>query len=172
MVEKKTVVTISLALFILGAVLLAYGAYYNSRLGISLQQATPSVMGNSINVSINKTEALLTLANRSSYLVFYPNLQKPYSYLAKAKSIANEDPGLAATLLAMADNATQQQMAHLNSYRYGSLWVMIILMLISAYALYRIVTYKDTVDKTGPNGKKPATHDRKRVNSTNMRKKE
>ena len=172
MVEKKTVATISLALFILGAVLLAYGAYYNSRLGISLQQATPSLNGNSINVSINKTEALLSIANRSSYLVFYPNLAKPYSYLAKAKSIAKEDPGLATTLLAMADNDTQQQIAHLNSYRYGSLWVMIILTLISAYALYKIVTYKDISGKAGQAKAKPAVPDRKRLGSSHMRKKD
>ncbi|OJI07947.1 MAG: hypothetical protein BK997_01460 [Candidatus Micrarchaeum sp. ARMAN-1] len=172
MVEKRTVVAISLALFILGAVLLAYGSYYNSRLGISLQKPTPSITGNSINASINKTESLLNIANRSSYLVFYPNLQKPYSYLAKAKSIAKEDPGLAATLLAMADNDTQQQIANLNSYRYGSLWVMIILTLISAYALYRIITYKDSADKTVRAGSKPFPKNARTRNKARARKKE
>ncbi|MEM0154659.1 MAG: hypothetical protein QW814_02385 [Methanothrix sp.] len=172
MVAKKAIVTISLALFIFGAILLAYGAYYNSRLGISLQQAAPSIAGNSINASINKTEELLNIANRSSYLVFYPNLQKPYSYLAKAKSIAKEDPGLATTLLALADNDTQQQIAHLNSYRYGSLWVMIILTLISAYALYRIITYKYIADKTTSTYKKPAAPRSKDMNQSSKRKKE
>jgi hypothetical protein len=152
---KRAIATISFTLFIIGLLLLAYGAYYNSRLGLSLQPQ--SVPANSINATINKTEALLNIANRSSYLVFYPNLNKPYSYLTKAKSIAKEDPGLAYTLLGLAYNDTQQQINYLNSYKTDSFYVMLVLTIISAYVLYRIINYKDADAGSNPgqNNAKP-----------------
>lgn len=139
---KKLIVAISLVLFFFGIMLLSYGVYYNSRLGITLQPAATS-LNSSINATINRTAALLNIANRSSYLIFYPNLQKPYSYLAKAKSVAKENPGLAYSLLALAYNNTNAQIKQLNSYRYVSLYVMLILTAISAYFLYRIMFGKD-----------------------------
>ncbi|MCL4404912.1 hypothetical protein M1583_02895 [Candidatus Marsarchaeota archaeon] len=153
--KKKAVMAVSLALFIFGAALVAYGAYYNSRLDVGFRPTATSTVPNnstamSINASINRTEQILNIANKSSYLIFYPNLAKPYSYLAKAQSIAKEDPGLAANLLQIAYNDTQEQIDYINGYRYDSLYVMLLLTAISAYALYKIITYKDKVPASRP----------------------
>ncbi len=146
MEKKKVIVAVSASLFLLGAALLAYGLYYNSEMAVSMQPSLAphaNTTNTSINASINRTESILNIANRSSYLIFYPDLSKPYSYLAKAKSIAKQDPGLASTLLSIAYNDTQAQINKLNSYRLPSLYIMIVLTAISAYALYRTMTYKD-----------------------------
>ncbi|MCL4372201.1 hypothetical protein M1373_02685 [Candidatus Marsarchaeota archaeon] len=93
----------------------------------------------SINASINKTESLLNEVNKSSYLIFYPNLKQAYSDLSKAKSIANEDPGLAENLLNLSYASAQSQLSSINKYRNISFVIMLLLTAVSAVALYRLM---------------------------------
>ena len=88
---------------------------------------------------INNTYLYIETINESGYLIFYPNLSQSYSLLNKAKEIVNQSPSVAIDLAneakASADNAYQK----IQSYKYASFLVVLILLFIFSYLLYKTI---------------------------------
>ncbi len=93
----------------------------------------------SFNASFNSTLGYLTMVNQSSYLVFYPNLNKAYNLTYTAKKIYKEDPQLAYMDLSEAKTLAAGQLAYINRYQNVSFIALAVITVITAYLLYRIV---------------------------------
>ncbi|EET90007.1 MAG: hypothetical protein LVQ97_00065 [Candidatus Micrarchaeales archaeon] len=93
----------------------------------------------SFNASFNSTVGYLTMVNQSSYLVFYPNLNRAYNLTYTAKKIYKEDPQLAYADLSEAKTLAARQLAYINQYQDVSFITLAVITAITAYLLYVIV---------------------------------
>ncbi len=148
---KNSIALLAIVLLAAGAFLIYYSFNAaNATTGASRLSAVQPAQAN-ITKAINITASYIEQVNKSSYLVFYPNLKQAYTYLDKAEGIKNEDPSLAFSTLNMAYSSAQGQLASIDRYEYISLYITIILTAITAIALYLIM--KPVNPKSSGNGK-------------------
>lgn len=91
------------------------------------------------NGILNQTSNYLGEVNESGYIIFYPNMTSPYSYLSDAYNALNASPDQAVAYANMSMGAAQEQYNRISAYKSESLVVMALLTLISAAVFYAFV---------------------------------
>lgn len=101
---------------------------------VQLHAQNTNVRSANLTNTINSTSSFLNTVNRSSYLVFYPDMSQAYDYLYLAENQSNESYSYA--LLAKARYSAKSQLDRINSYREISLYVLIASAAVLACLLY------------------------------------
>lgn len=101
----------------------------------SFSFAQSTISSASYNVSsasaiINSSAAYVNTVNQSAYLVFYPNLAKPYAYLNEAKLVYKSSPSTAVEYANLASLSAQQEYERISSYKSVSLLAALILTIL------------------------------------------
>lgn len=101
-----------------------------------------SIQNNTFIKNFNSTESYIQNVNTSAYLIFYPNLKQAYIYLNRSKSIYSTNPKKAYQFLNMSIKSARAELFRINSYKEYSLFVMIILSILSGIILYRLMRHR------------------------------
>ena len=117
-----------------GAILLLSLVLANGNHAAAQRYAGPDYTN--ISQAINVTAAYLSTVNKSTYLIFSPNMAQPYRYFDQAVNASKTDPSLAYAYLADARQSAEQQQAQIYGYRTDSFWVVLVLFLASFAVLY------------------------------------
>ncbi|ASI13565.1 membrane protein [Candidatus Mancarchaeum acidiphilum] len=158
------------AVLLLLIIFLAY-AYGSERLygGPSVNTSIYSVNNiNNFSEVYNTTLKYVTLVNKSSYIVFYPNLKGAYANLSKAKNLSKENPAVAYSLLEDSYKSASLQLKRIGTYRLPTLIILIVLTALSSLYLYYLMEpvkrqpkqkpYADVKKEKGEKPRKAASH--------------
>ena len=107
----------------------------------------PSNAPANFSASFNSTLAYIGMVNRSSYVVFYPNLTGAYASLASARADYSTNASAAYMHLSAAHEDAATELAKIYSYRVYSFIVMVVLVAASATALYLVMRAPKVVGK-------------------------
>ncbi len=160
MLKSNTSKAAFAAILLLIVIFLAY-AYGAAKLynGPSINTSIYSVKNlSNFSEVYNTTLKYVNLVNKSSYIVFYPNLKGAYVNLSKAKNLSKENPAEAYSLLENSYHSASVQLKKISKYRLPTLIILIVLTILSSLYLYHLmepVKLKPD-EKLRRNGKKAA----------------